>query len=545
MSTAFQTRAAPIFQFNRHREDIQREVTRRVVHELASFGGLKAPRSYQLVLNDAAFHEIRRLEKTPGASADRLAKWNSLARRLGRMDASALEGELEDLARFYVSDVVGNFDPRVYRFASRMLPVGLKMLFNTSDRISGLASMRDLSERIRVEGHTEQARALMERGTLVIVPTHSSNLDSIVLGWSLVEAGLPPATYGAGKNLFSNPLISFFMRNLGAYRVDRRLRHGLYKQILKTYSQVLLERGFHSLFFPGGTRSRSNEVEQHLKLGLMGTALTAFQARVSRGDARPIYIVPVTINYPLVLEAETLIEDHLKEKGQARYIIEDDEFSKISKVTQYAIKVMALNTNMVIRYGVPLDVFGNPVAPDGTSRGPDGSVIDPRRYLYRDGHPVIDPARDREYTRMLGTAVGEAFLRETVVLPSHCVAWLLMTRERRASPSLDLFALLRTTSGDGHSMSDIYADAERLKSTLLALEAEGRLTVDAFIKNQPTEAIVDEGVRTFGMYHTRAVVERQGELLVVNAPKLLHYYANRLSHWHEALCRGVFEEGVR
>lgn len=543
MSTTFQTRAAPIFQFNRHREDIQREVSRRVVHELATFGGLKSPRSYQLVLNDAAYHEIRRLEKTPGASGARLAAWHNLARRLGRMDATALEGELEDLARFYVSDVVGNFDPRVYRFASKVLPVGLGMLFNTTDRTSGLTSMRDLSERIRVEGHTEHVRGLVERGTLVVVPTHSSNLDSIVLGWSLVAAGLPPATYGAGKNLFSNPLISFFMRNLGAYRVDRRLRHELYKQILKTYSQVLLERGFHSLFFPGGTRSRSNAVEQHLKLGLMGTALSAFQSRVSRGDARPIYIVPVTINYPLVLEAETLIEDHLKEQGQARYIIEDDEFSKISRVTQYAVKVMGLNTNMVIRYGAPLDVFGNPVAPDGTSVGPDGSVVDPRRYLYRDGHPVVDPSRDREYTRMLGEAVGAAFLRETVVLPSHLLAWLLMARERRASPGLDLFALLRTSSGDGHGLADVYSDAARMKAALLAMSAQGRLQVDDFIRDRSPEEIVDEGVRTFGMYHTRPVVERQGELLIVGATKLLHYYANRLEHWTEDLSRAVYDEG--
>ena len=52
------------------------------------------------------------------------------------------------------------------------------------------------------------------------------------------------------------------MHNLGAYRVDRRLKHGLYKDVLKTYSCVLIERGYHSLFFPGGTRSRIGGVER-------------------------------------------------------------------------------------------------------------------------------------------------------------------------------------------------------------------------------------------------------------------------------------------
>ena len=264
-----------------------------------------------------------------------------------------------------------------------------------------------------------------------MVPTHSSNLDSIVLGWSFVHAQLPPCTYGAGKNLFTNPILGYFMRNLGAHRVDRRLRHVLYKDVLKLYSQVLIERGYHSLFFPGGTRSRSGKIEQHLKLGLLGSALSAFSERLRRGDERPIYIVPCTISYPLVLEAETLIEDYLKEEGQARYIIDDDEFSRFGRIVQYAARVMALQTTMVIRYGQPMDVFGNAIQSDGRSVSPTGQVIDPVGYLCRDGELTVDNARDAEYTRQTGAAVAESFLRETVILPTHFLGWLLFERERR------------------------------------------------------------------------------------------------------------------
>ena len=102
---------------------------------------------------------------------------------------------------------------------------------------------------------------------MIHVPTHLSNLDSVVFGFALERGGLPPATYGAGKNLFTNPVLSYFMHNLGAYRVDRRLRHALYKDVLKAYSCVLIERGFHSLFFPGGTRSRSGGVERRAQAG--------------------------------------------------------------------------------------------------------------------------------------------------------------------------------------------------------------------------------------------------------------------------------------
>jgi glycerol-3-phosphate O-acyltransferase len=59
-----------------------------------------------------------------------------------------------------------------------------------------------------VEGPIEKLRRLAKIGTLVLVPTHSSNLDSVALGYVLMREGLPPVVYGAGKNLFSNPLIA-------------------------------------------------------------------------------------------------------------------------------------------------------------------------------------------------------------------------------------------------------------------------------------------------------------------------------------------------
>lgn len=521
---------APIFQFNRHRSAIEHEVVERVVDTLSTFAGDSVSRSYQIALNDAAYHEIRRLERS-GKHPERLAEWHRLARRIGRLDAESLRGEVKRLAAFYIKDVVGHFDRRVYRFASSVLPVGLGALFNTAELPSGLGSLRDLSQRIRVEGDLEGLRALAEKGTLVVVPTHASNLDSIVLGWSLTHAGLPPCTYGAGKNLFSNKLVGFFMRNLGAYRVDRRIQHTLYKQVLKTYSQVLLERGYHSLFFPGGTRIRSGEIEQKLKLGLMGSALAAFSERAQRGDERPIYIVPVTINYPLVLEAESLVDDHLKAAGKARYLVEDDEFSKMARIAHFAVKVMALETSMVIRYGAPLDVFGNLVNADGESQGPDGTVIDPRRYLWRDGVPVSDPARDKEYTRQLGRCVAAAFLRETVIMPTQFFGWLIFERERSMAPQLDLFALLRTTSGDRHDLVEVCREGEAVRQRLVELEKAGKVHLDEAVRSAPMDTLVDAACRTFGMYHARPAVERLKDGIVVRDPKLLFYYGNRLSHW--------------
>ena len=236
------------------------------------------------------------------------------------------------------------------------------------------------------------------------MPTHLSNLDSVVFGFALERAGLPPATYGAGKNLFTNPVLSFFMHNLGAYRVDRRLRHSLYKDVLKTYSCVLIERGYHSLFFPGGTRSRSGGVERRLKLGLAGTGLEAFGRTAEHGKTQRVFFVPATINYLLTLEAETLIDDFLQEEGKARYIIEDDESTRVGRVASFAQKLLGLDESVVIRFGEPLDCFGNCVDERrdvATTR--TGARVEAESYLIGDdGKPRRDAARDVQYTRELG-----------------------------------------------------------------------------------------------------------------------------------------------
>src|SRR5690606_41359017 len=54
--------------------------------------------------------------------------------------------------------------------------------------------------------------------------------------------GLPPFAYGAGLNLFSNPVLSYFMSSLGSYTVDRQKNNIIYKTVLKNYSTTILRR---------------------------------------------------------------------------------------------------------------------------------------------------------------------------------------------------------------------------------------------------------------------------------------------------------------
>jgi glycerol-3-phosphate O-acyltransferase len=519
-----------LVRFNGEREAILEVVERRVLATYLAAAEKTPDASLEYVLNDVAYAEIQRHEAS--GSKKSLGRWRDLAHRLGRMSEAEKRTELEKLVAHYARDIVGNFNPRVYRFANDILPPALSVLFSpVSSLKEGLAAFDSMARRIQVEGELDAVRTACDRGTLIVAPTHTSNMDSIVMGFALRQARLPPATYGAGKNLFSNPFISYFMHNLGAYRVDRRLKFALYKDVLKEYSTALLERGFHSLFFPGGTRCRSNVIESRLKLGLLGTGMAAYRNNVLGGSPQHrIYVVPATINYRLVLEAETLIEDHLAETGKSRYIIEDDEFSRLGRIVEFVRKILVHEGAVVMRFGRPLDPFGNDVDDRGESMDARGRVVDPATFLYGpDGAPTVDEQREAVYTRELGARLAGAFRRETVLLSTHLLARALFDAVVERTRTSDIYRLLRLpTSAVSVEIEEVCRGIERLRERLAAAPELGQ--VDERAQRLPAREVLADAVRALTTYHARPVVQLAGDRILVGAMKLLYYYQNRTAH---------------
>lgn len=521
----------PIFGFNAQRDALVEEVSRRVC------SGVRDPR---MMLSEAAFLEVKRQQVAGSDDVVPLSEWRSIAHALGRMSDDECRSRLEDVVRRHARDVAGNFDPRVYRFAARAMAPLIGMLMSPMQTLrhpAGAFDLRALDGRVVIEGPVGTLQRLAEQGTLVFVPTHLSNMDSVVFGFALERAGLPPATYGAGKNLFTNPVLSYFMHNLGAYRVDRRLKHGLYKEVLKTYSCVLIEHGYHSLFFPGGTRSRSGGVERKLKLGLAGTGVEAMARTAAAGHTRRVFFVPATINYLLTLEAETLVDDFLSEEGRHRYIIEDDESSRPGRVATFTRKLLGLDAGCVIRFGAPLDCFGNAVDEDAVSRDARGHVVDPLSYLTdADGKVGPDGARDAQYTRELGEAVVAAYQRDTVAMATHLVAACAFEKmcakigvREGGGGHVDIFAMLREKDDVLVPRAELADRVERLRDRARELESQGRIVLGPRLARASGRDILDEALRAFSGYHTSQVLEPRGDSLLLVDTRLIFYYQNRLA----------------
>jgi glycerol-3-phosphate O-acyltransferase len=513
--------SAPIFDFNAHRSDIVDEVMVRVLMQTTN---------PLLALNEAAYFETRRLSQVGGAE---LGEWQKVASQLGRMVGPELKAMLRTYVERYAWDIAGNFDRRVYAFASRAIVPLLGALLSpkyTLGHLRGSLDLTALDGRVLVQGPREHVRKLTEIGTVIYVPTHSSNVDSMSFGFALERAGLPPAVYGAGKNLFTNPVLSYFMHNLGAYRIDRRLRHTLYKDVLKAYSSVLLERGYHSLFFPGGTRSRSGGVEAKVKLGLAGTGVEAFVRTTMRGRTQKVFFVPATINSLLTLEAETLIKDFLQEEGKARFIIEDDESNRIGRVAAFMQKLLGLDGACIIRFSQPLDCFGNFVDDEGRSLDDRGRFVDPTTYILgRGGEPMLDPQRDAEYTRELGEQIVRAYKRDTVVMATHVVAACAFSRLRQIAQEADFFALLRYRDDIAISRAELALDIDAMLAKIEALEVCGQIVMAPTLRGKRGADVLAAALRAFAGYHTQPMLTPSGSKLVVGDTRLLFYYQNRLA----------------
>jgi len=494
-------------------------------------------------LAKAVYLEKNRVERPWKTDApDEKTFWNGVKKALVRLESHAdnkIDEEraiLRTIIHRYAHEIVGNFNKGTYKFAERFVPFAFNRLLNASHsraftRLFG--NKKDLLKSIHLVGEIDQARTLASKGIMVAVPTHSSNIDSITVGWGISAIGLPAMFYGAGLNLFSVRFLAYFMNRLGAYRVDRRKKNAVYLETLKVFSTRVLEKGGHSLFFPGGTRSRSNVVESQLKLGLLGTALEA-QRRIileSKGETfKKVFVMPITMNYGFVLEARELIDEHLRNVGKERYFVPSDKSSSSFKILRFLYKFFTADADFTIAFGRCMDIFGNPVDDEGNSLDPNGNIIDIRKYFVSHGESTTDNQRDSVYTKMLSEAIVTAFKKNNVALPEHVIAFAAFKLFQKKHHNSDLYSVLRMAKEFRElDRAELKEAVSGLIRGLGKLERKEEIRVDPIVLAEDVDELINYAVKKLGVYHPkRPLVKARSGNIRCNDMKLLLFYQNRL-----------------
>ncbi len=387
---------------------------------------------------------------------------------------------LTEKARDMLRELMTVPDPQTQRNMARLAETVLERVY------AGIDVDREGLERLRQQ---------TTEGSVVLLPSHKSHVDYIVLSYVLRKNGIQIPVIAAGDNL------SFFpagpiLRRCGAFFIRRKFRGDrLYTAVVDAYMRRLLRDGFMIELFLEGGRSRTGKLLAP-QLGLLNMLVAAALG------GRPVFFVPVSIGYERLME----------ERVFAR------ELSGEEKAPEDASQLLRLGGVLTDRWGRINLQFGEPL-----SLGHLTATLEGGR---------ITPARRRAVVKRLAHHVMSELNRVAGVTPGSLVALVLLSYGRR-----------------GVSFRDLSAQCERLTTMLLAMGARAtpslvtdrgryreagirealRLHVKSgnIRQHVPGDTLTAEGRRRASLYSGTDVI------FTVEPQKRLHldFAKNHIIHW--------------
>nr|XP_060498790.1 dihydroxyacetone phosphate acyltransferase isoform X1 [Panthera onca] len=154
---------------------------------------------------------------------------------------------------------------------------------------------------VNEEGIQKLQRAIQEH-PVVLLPSHRSYIDFLMLSFLLYNYDLPVPVIAAGMDFLGMKMVSELLRMSGAFFMRRTFGgNKLYWAVFSEYVKTMLRSGYAPVeFFLEGTRSRSAKTLTP-KFGLLNIVMEPFFKR----EVFDTYLVPVSISYDKILE-ETL-----------------------------------------------------------------------------------------------------------------------------------------------------------------------------------------------------------------------------------------------
>jgi len=448
-------------------------------------------------------------------------------------DLSVIQREqLQKIVSRYAEEIIGDFNPKTFKFVRNLTTWIFKMLLNPFKKARQKffwGKKEDALDNIKVVGPIENIRKLFDKGTVLVLPTHFSNLDSLSVGYAIDQlAGLPFFSYGAGLNLYDYELFAYYMSRVGTYKIDRRKRNPIYRKTLDLFSTVSIQEGLNSIFYPGGTRSRTGGIEQKLKYGLMNTIIDSQNDFFLQGIDKKIIIVPLVSSYHFVLESNSLIDQHLRKTGKENYFDVIKKKNVQLKRIRFLSRLFTRGSEMTMSFGQPIDIFGNQIDSEGRSIK-DGRPIDISDYFKSGDKLTKDEQRNRVYSRYLADEVVKSYFKENVVLSSHVATFVVYQMYEKQYPNLDLYALLALPEDYlDIPLEDVYEQIEKVLDQLKKISAQGQVKLSEIVQSSTAAQVLADAVKHINSYHFYVPLYiKDGKMKSENL-KLLYFYHNRL-----------------
>jgi glycerol-3-phosphate O-acyltransferase len=329
----------------------------------------------------------------------------------------------------------------------------------------------------------ERLRDAARKGPLVLLPSHKSHADYLILSYVLERNEIQTPLIAAGDNLDFFP-IGDVLRRSGAFFIRRSFKGSrLYPQLVDAYLRKVLAEGFHVEFFLEGGRSRTGKLLAP-KLGLLSMVVDA-------GLKLPgvnLSFVPISIGYERIIE-------------EGAY---SDEQRGGQKEPESIEGLLRSSTILQSRYGRLYVQFGEIFTLDELLEDSARLRGDTGRDLRK-----LKPPQRRALIQRIAHRVTYEINRATIVTPSGLVATALMSHRRR-----------------GMRHEQLFERCEALYASLVRRGARLAPSLGGGVRHE----VIDEALALFR--NARLVETRDRVHSVPEGKRLsLEYHKNTSLHW--------------
>ncbi|MAA78757.1 MAG: hypothetical protein CL916_05815 [Deltaproteobacteria bacterium] len=183
------------------------------------------------------------------------------------------------------------------------------------------------------EEDLERIRQAVRMGTPILIPSHRSHLDYLLLSSICYDRGLVMPHIVAGENLSFWPLGTIF-RKSGAFFIRRSFQgEAVFPVLFQAYLRLLVRDEFPIEFFIEGGRSRNGKLLPP-KVGVLGMVVEASQSVRLNKD---VSILPISISYEQIAEEKAYAKElsgKKKEKESVQGVLKSTRvlFKRLGKV---------------------------------------------------------------------------------------------------------------------------------------------------------------------------------------------------------------------
>ena len=261
------------------------------------------------------------------------------------------------------------------------------------------AVIRRLFHRIELRG-LEKVAEWAKRQPVVLVPSHRSYFDFVLLSWLFYQNHLMPPHIAARENMAFGPF-GFLFRRAGAFFLRRSFDDELYRAVFRGYVGYLVREGFTQEFFIEGSRSRTGKTLAP-RMGMLSWNIEGF---IDSGR-RDLLFVPVGITYERLVEEGAMV----------------DELAGGAKQDESMLGLMRARKVLQRRFGSVFVNFGEPISL--------ARALENHRELFSGEDDAAKLAERRAFTEALGNDIVER-INLAMVANATSVAACVMLAEAR------------------------------------------------------------------------------------------------------------------